>query len=269
MQTTKQMYVAEAVNELSALLDRISAGERVEIRGLEVRPGDPVALEIEAEIVDGKGELEFEIKWPYLPPVTASEALSQIAATARELQSGAIEIRGRTFSIGGPVEADLDLEGSEHGGELEWELSWPATEGVALDAAASRLAEAVREIQEAGVIRFGGKEIGTTELVTLRIEAEGDASEGELEVEVNWPHIAETSLAEAVQEVRSILTRLGSGVAYIKGKDVHITGPVEIDIELSGDDREGELELKITWSPPGGRPPSASAPAHWPECEIS
>ena len=45
----------------------------------------------------------------------------------------------------------------------------------------------------------------------------------------------------------SILAQLGSGVAYINGKDVHITGPVEIDIELSGDDSEGEMELKISW----------------------
>lgn len=241
MQTTKQMSLAEAVNELTAVLDRISADQ------LEVKPGNPVALEIEADIGDGKGELEFEIKWPYLPPVTVSEALSHIEVTARELQSGAVEIRGQTFAIGSPVEADLDLEGTQRGGELEWELSWPAGEGVALDAAASRLAEAVREIQTAGVISFGGKEIGMTELVTLRIEAEGDASEGELEVEVNWPHIPERSLAEAVQEVRSILAQLGSGVAYVNGKDVQITEPVEIDIELSGDEKEGELELKITW----------------------
>ncbi|MEO6197983.1 MAG: amphi-Trp domain-containing protein [Dehalococcoidia bacterium] len=247
MQTTKQMSLAEAMNELTAVLDQISPGGLVQVGGLEVKPGDPVALEIEADIGDGKGELEFEIKWPYLPPVTVSEALSHIAATARELQSGVVEIRGKTFPIGGPVEADIDIEGTQRGGELEWELSWPATDGLALDAAASRLAEAVGEIQEAGVISFGGKEIGMTELVSLRIEAEGDAAEGELEVEVNWPHIPERSLAEAVQEVRSILAQLGSGVAYINGKDVHITGPVEIDIELSGDDSEGEMELKISW----------------------
>ena len=247
MQTIKQMSLAEAVNELSAALDQISPGGLVQVVGLEIKPRDPVALEIEADISDGEGELEFEIKWPYLPPVAVSEALAHIGVTARELQSGVIEIRGRTFSIGGPVEAGLDIEGTQRGGELEWELSWPATEGVALDAAASRLAEAVRAIQEAGVISFGGKEIGMTELVTLRIEAEGDASEGELEVEVNWPHIPERSLAEAVQEVRSILAQLGSGVAYINGKDVYVTGPVEINIEMSGSDKAGELELKITW----------------------
>ena len=44
-----------------------------------------------------------------------------------------------------------------------------------------------------------------------------------------------------------ILAQLGSGVAYINGKDVHVTGPVEISIEVSGNDKEGELELKITW----------------------
>ena len=247
MQTTKQMSLTEAVNELATVLDRVSAGELVQVGGLAIKPGDPVALEIEADIGDGKGELEFEIKWPYLPPVTVSEALSHIEVAARDLPSGAIEIRGRTFAIGSPVEADLDLEGTQRGGELEWELSWPATEGIALDAAASKLAEAVREIQEAGIISFGGKEIGMTELVTLRIEAEGDASEGELEVEVNWPHIPERSLAEAVQEVRSILAQLGSGVAYVNGEDVHITGPVEIDMEISGNDKEGDLEIKITW----------------------
>lgn len=247
MQTTKQMSLAEAVNELSAVLDQISAGGSVQVDGLEVKPGDTVALEIEADIGDGEGELEFEIKWPYIPPVTLQEALSQVAATASELQSCVVEVRGKTFPIGGPVEADLDIEGTQRGGELEWELSWPATEGVALDAAASRLAEAVREIQEAGVISFGGKEIGMTELVTLRSEAEGDASEGKLEVEVNWPHIPERSLVEAAQEVRSILAQLGSGIAYMNGKDVHITGPVEVDIEISGNDNEGELEVKLTW----------------------
>ncbi len=247
MQTTKQMSLTEAVNGLATVLDRVRAGELVQVGGLAIKPGDPVALEIEADIGDGKGELEFEIKWPYLPPVTVSEALSQIEVAARELPSGAIEIRGRTFAIGSPVEADLDLEGTQRGGEVEWELSWPATEGIALDAAASKLADAVRLIREAGVISFGGERIGMTELVTLRIEAEGDASEGELEVEVNWPHIPERSLADAVQEVRLILDQLASGGAHIDGKDVHVAGPVEIDIELSGDEKEGELELKITW----------------------
>lgn len=243
MQTTKQMPLTEAVNELSAVLDRVSAGGSVQVDGLEVKPGDPVALEIEADIGDGEGELEFEIKWPYLPPVTVSEALAHIGVTARELQSGVVEIRGRTFSIGGPVEADLDIED----GELEWELSWPADSGVALDAAASALASAVAGIQQSGGVTLGGKTIGMSESVTLRIEAEGNASEGEMEIEVHWPHIPERSLPEAVQEVRSILAQLGSGVAYINGKDVHITGSVEIDIELSGNDKEGELELKITW----------------------
>jgi amphi-Trp domain-containing protein len=247
MQRTNQVSLAEAIDELTAILDRINAGEPVEAGGLKVKPGDPVALEIEVEASNGGREIEFEIKWPYLGPLTLTEALAQVRDFARSLESGVVEIRGRTFPIGGTVAADLELEGTPQRGEFEWEIEWPASNGIALNTAASQLAEAAAKIQSAGGISFAGREIGMSELVTLRIEAEGNASEGELEVEVNWPHIPKRSLAEAVRDVRSVLDQLRSGAAHIDGSDVKIDGPVEVDIELSGDDTEGELELKIVW----------------------
>lgn len=248
MEARKEIPLAEALDELSALMQEIKATGVARHGDDEVKLGDLVALEVEAETDKGEGELEFEFKWPYLPPVTVAEALRQIQEAIAELRStNALTVRGKQTRVGEPVELDLDVEGSESTGELEVEVSWPAPEGEPLAQALERVASAIASIESTGVVRINEREVRMSDLVTLRIEAEGDQDEGEIEFEVNWPSIKERSLTEAVEEVSAILAQAKSGVARINGQEVQIGDPVSVDVELSGDEREGELELKIAW----------------------
>ncbi len=248
MEAQKGIPLTEAVEGLSALLQQIKATGVARVAGHEVKLGGPVALEVEAELDEEEGELEFELKWPFLPPVTVAEALRQIKEAVTEMKSdNVLTVRGKQTRIGDLVELDLDVEGDRSSGELEVEMEWPAPEGEPLAKALDRMASAIAGVESGAAVRANGREVPMGELVTLRIEAEGDQDEGEIEFEVNWPPIKERSLAEAVEEVSRIIAEAKSGAVRINGKDIGVSEEVDVDVELSGDEREGELEVKIAW----------------------
>ena len=248
MTTQQRKTIAEAVDELTALLQQIKATGVARVGDHEVKLGATVALEIEAAAGEDEGELEVELKWPYLAPVTVAEALRQIKEAVSEMKSdNVLTVRGKQIRVGERVELDLDVEGDRSSGELEVEMEWPAPEGEPLAQALDRVASAIASVESGAVARANGHEVPMGELVTLRIEGEGDQDEGEIEFEVNWPPIKERSLAEAVDEVARIIAEAKSGTVRIDGKEIELNKEVDVDVELSGDDHEGELEVKIAW----------------------
>jgi hypothetical protein len=64
MKTKREMPLAEALEQISSTVQRLKEEGAARANGSEVRLDDPVTLEIETESRKGKGELEFEIKWP-------------------------------------------------------------------------------------------------------------------------------------------------------------------------------------------------------------
>ena len=64
MKTKREMPLAEALEQISSTVQRLKEEGAARANGSEVKLDDPVTLEIETESKKGKGELEFEIKWP-------------------------------------------------------------------------------------------------------------------------------------------------------------------------------------------------------------
>jgi 5-(carboxyamino)imidazole ribonucleotide mutase len=64
MESRREMSLAEALEEISATVEQIKATGTARSGGWEVTVGDRVTLEVEAEVEEDRGELEFEISWP-------------------------------------------------------------------------------------------------------------------------------------------------------------------------------------------------------------
>ena len=62
-ETVKQLALTEAIEELEGILVSLRNTGTCRVNGHDLRIGDTVKLEIEAEAEEERGELEFEISW--------------------------------------------------------------------------------------------------------------------------------------------------------------------------------------------------------------
>lgn len=64
MESRREMSLGQALEEISAIVQQIKATGTARLGDRDVKVGDPVALELEVEVEEDRGELEFEISWP-------------------------------------------------------------------------------------------------------------------------------------------------------------------------------------------------------------
>ena len=67
-ETVKQIALTDAIKELEGILVSLRNTGTCRVNGHDLRPGDAVNLEIEAEVNEEGGELEFEIGWTNQQP---------------------------------------------------------------------------------------------------------------------------------------------------------------------------------------------------------
>lgn len=252
MNISHQGSITQVAEFLLEDLDRLGSTGTMASGNLRLNVGQAVALETEVRFGE-KGGLEFEIKWPYLAPMPMQEALETIQQALSQLdETGALTVRNKTVSVGSNVDADIaiepdiDLQGRDCI-ELELDISWPAADGEFIGDASKRLSQALAPLLTQGAVRLGDQEVPLDTLVTLRIEGEGDEAQGEIEMEVNWPFIAQRSLEEAVREISAAVNALRSGDLKAGDKDSPSPEEVTATIEFYGDESEGEIEFKISW----------------------